>query len=184
MSSSLRSHGLQLARLLCPWNSPGKNTGVGCHPLLQSNFPSQGSNPGLLHCRQILYHLSYREVPASLLLLSPYISALSGAHPCVKCPLDLSNFLEEISSLSHYFVFLYFLALFTYKKAFLSLFAILWKLHSLGCIFPFLPCFLASLSSAIGKASSDSYLAFFHFFSFGMVLVTASCTMLQTSVCL
>ena len=43
----------------CPWNSPGKNTGVGGHFLLQRIFPIQGSNPGLLHCRQILYHLSH-----------------------------------------------------------------------------------------------------------------------------
>ena len=46
------------ARLLSPWNSPGKNTGVGCHSLLQGIFPTQGLNPGLLHSRQILYHLS------------------------------------------------------------------------------------------------------------------------------
>ena len=50
-------------RLLCPWDSPGKNTGVGCHALLQRIFPTQGSNPGLLHCRQILSHMSCREVP-------------------------------------------------------------------------------------------------------------------------
>ena len=43
-------------RLLCPWNSPGKNTGVHCHSLLQGIFLTQGSNPGLPHCRQILYH--------------------------------------------------------------------------------------------------------------------------------
>ena len=42
-------------RLLCPWNPPGKNTGAGCHSLLQGIFLSKGSNPGLLHCRQILY---------------------------------------------------------------------------------------------------------------------------------
>ena len=41
------------------WDSPGKNTGVGSHILLQGIFPTQGSNPGLLHCRQILYHLSH-----------------------------------------------------------------------------------------------------------------------------
>ena len=40
-------------------DSPGKNTGVGCHALLQGIFPTQESNPGLLHCRQILYQLSY-----------------------------------------------------------------------------------------------------------------------------
>ena len=43
----------------CPWNFPGKNTRVGCHFLLQGIFPTQGSNPALLHCRQILYHLSH-----------------------------------------------------------------------------------------------------------------------------
>ena len=36
-------------RLLCPWNSPGKNTRVGCHSLLQGIFPTEGSNPGFLH---------------------------------------------------------------------------------------------------------------------------------------
>ena len=41
---------------LCAWNSPGKNTGVDCHSLLQGIFLTQGSNPGLPHCRQILYH--------------------------------------------------------------------------------------------------------------------------------
>ena len=46
------------ARLLCPWDSPGKNTGVGCHFLLQGIFLTQGSNWGLLHCVQILYCLS------------------------------------------------------------------------------------------------------------------------------
>jgi len=41
--------------------SPGKNTGVGCHVLLQGIFATQGLNPGLLHCRQILYYLSHQE---------------------------------------------------------------------------------------------------------------------------
>ena len=43
------------------WDSPGKNTGVGCHFLLQGIFPTQESNLGLLHCRRILYWLSYEE---------------------------------------------------------------------------------------------------------------------------
>ena len=46
---SARPHGLQPARLLCPWDSPGQNTGVGSPSLLQGIFPTQGSNPGLLH---------------------------------------------------------------------------------------------------------------------------------------
>ena len=41
------------------WNSPGKNTGVGCHALIQGIFPTQGSNPCLPHCRWILYRLSH-----------------------------------------------------------------------------------------------------------------------------
>ena len=40
-----------------------ENTGVGCHSLLQGIFPTQGSNLGLLHCRQILYHLSHQGSP-------------------------------------------------------------------------------------------------------------------------
>ena len=52
-------------RLLCPWNSPGKNTGVGCHSQLQGIFPTQGPNPGLLHCRWILYYLRHQESPRS-----------------------------------------------------------------------------------------------------------------------
>ena len=49
---SLQPCGLQPVRLLLPWNSPGKNTGVGCHSRLQGIFPTQGYNLGLLHCRQ------------------------------------------------------------------------------------------------------------------------------------
>ena len=63
MSSSLRLHGLWPARLLCPWNSPGKDTGVGCCALLQGIFPTQGSNPGLPHCSWILYQLSNQGSP-------------------------------------------------------------------------------------------------------------------------
>ena len=58
VSNSLRPHGLQPTRILYPWNFPGKNTGAGCHFLLQVIFWTQGLNLGLLHCRQILYHLS------------------------------------------------------------------------------------------------------------------------------
>ena len=49
-----------------PGNSPGKNIGVGCHALLQGIFTIQGSNPGLSHCGQILYHLSRRGSPRIL----------------------------------------------------------------------------------------------------------------------
>ena len=52
MSDYVQHYGLQPARLLCPWYSPGKSTGVGCHALFQVIFPTQGLNPGLLHCRR------------------------------------------------------------------------------------------------------------------------------------
>ena len=58
MSDSLRPHGLY-----SPWISPGQNTGVASLSLLQGIFPTQGSNPGLPHGRQILYHLSPKGSP-------------------------------------------------------------------------------------------------------------------------
>ena len=57
MSDSLWPHGLYSS-----WNSPGQNTGVGSHFLLQEIFLTQGLKPCLLHCRQILYHWATREV--------------------------------------------------------------------------------------------------------------------------
>ena len=55
VSDSLRPYGLLPARLLCPWDSPDKNTGVGCHAFLQGIFPTQGLNPRFLLGRWILY---------------------------------------------------------------------------------------------------------------------------------
>ena len=65
MSNSLGPHGLQPTRLLQPWDFPRKNTGEGCHFLLQEVFLTQGLNPGLLHCRQILYPLSHHGSPCT-----------------------------------------------------------------------------------------------------------------------
>ena len=56
------TYGLQAARFLCPWDFPGGNTGVGYHSLIQGTFPSQGSNLGVLNCRQILYRLSHQRL--------------------------------------------------------------------------------------------------------------------------
>ena len=61
VSDSLWPHGLY-----SPWNSPGKNTGVASLSLLQRIFPAQGLNPGLLHCRWILYQLSHKRSPRML----------------------------------------------------------------------------------------------------------------------
>ena len=54
---------------LCLWDFPGKNTGVGCHALLQGIFPTQGLNPSLPHCRQILNCLSHRGKPKVIVSL-------------------------------------------------------------------------------------------------------------------
>ena len=67
VSNSLQSHGLQPTRLLCLRNFTGKTTVVSCHFLLQGIFPTQISNPGLPHCRQILYYLSHQGNPHSIL---------------------------------------------------------------------------------------------------------------------
>ena len=49
-----------------PWNSPGQNSGAGSLSLLQGIFPTQRSNPGLPHCRQILYQLDHKARPRIL----------------------------------------------------------------------------------------------------------------------
>ena len=64
-SHSAMSDSLQPCGLYSLWNSPGHNTGVGRLPLLQGIFPTQGSNPGLPHCRWILYQLSHRGSPCA-----------------------------------------------------------------------------------------------------------------------
>ena len=63
VSNSVWPYGLQPARLLCPWDSSGQNTGVGTCSRLRVIFPTWGSNSGLLHCRWILYHLSHQGSP-------------------------------------------------------------------------------------------------------------------------
>ena len=59
-------HGVAWFRLLHPWDFLSKSTGVGCHFPLQGIFLTQGSNPGLPHCRQTLYHLSHQGSLCSL----------------------------------------------------------------------------------------------------------------------
>ena len=125
MSDSVRPHRRQPTRLPRPWDSPGKNTGVGCHCLLQcmkvkresevaQSFPTlcdpwtaayqaplsigfsrqeywvrchfllqgilltQGLNPGLLHCRQMLYRLSHQKSPRSKRLLISWLQSPSA----------------------------------------------------------------------------------------------------------
>ena len=74
-----------------PWNSPGKSTGVGSHCFLQVIFPTQGLNPGLLHCRQILYHLSHHGGLSSTMLLYKHFPHVNNFTFClwkmyISCP--------------------------------------------------------------------------------------------------
>ena len=80
VSNSLQSHGLH-----SPWNSPGQNAGVGSLFLLQGIFPTQGSNPGLWHCRWILYQLSRKGSPIikSSSLITVIMDAIVFSKICV-----------------------------------------------------------------------------------------------------
>ena len=101
----------------------------------------------------------------------------------MTCSLGISNFLEEISNLSPSIVFLYFSLHWSLRKSFLSLLAIRWNSTFKWVYLSISPLpFTSVLFSAICKASSDSHFAFLHFFSLGMVLITASCTMSWTSI--
>ena len=93
-----------------PRNSPSQNTGVGSLSLLQGIFPTQGSNQDLLHCRRILYQLSYQEKPPSsgvlpnkpqdvaLLPVSGDLSALTKSHLPLPSKLSLSSAAEKSAS--------------------------------------------------------------------------------------
>ena len=78
------------SRLLFLWNSPGKNFGVGCHFLLQGIFLTQGLNPGLLHCRQLLYNLTHQGSPSHL-----HPQTLDKWHCQVACPFSISTLLRR-----------------------------------------------------------------------------------------
>ena len=71
------------ARLLCPWDSPGKNTGVSCHFLLQGIFPTQMSNPCLLHRRKILYTEPPFYIPSTNYLITNMIFSSVQSFSCV-----------------------------------------------------------------------------------------------------
>ena len=98
----------------------------------------------------------------------------------MKCSLGISNFLEEISSLSHSIVFLSFFALITEEGFLISPCYSLELCIQMGIAFLF--PFVFHFSSFHSKSSSDDYFAFLHCFSMGMVLIPVTCTMSQTSV--
>ena len=96
VSDSLRPHGLY-----SPWNSTDQNTGVGSRSFLQGIFPTQGSNPGLPHCRRIFfYQLSHKGSPLSKYRIQHCIFLISLN--CLLMRLRLSPachpFLEDAGS--------------------------------------------------------------------------------------
>ena len=116
-----------------------------------------------------------------LLLLGPYHFCPLLCPSYIKCSLGISSFLEEISSLSHSIAFLYFFALII-EEGFIIPCCSLELCIQMGYLsFSPLP-FSSLLFSAICKVSSDNHFALLHFFFLGMILITASCIMSQTSV--
>ena len=100
----------------------------------------------------------------------------------MKCSLDIFNFLEDISSHSHSLVLLYLFTLITEEGFLISLCFSLEFCIQMDISLLFSYASPSLLFSAICNASSDNHLAFLHFFLLGMVLIIASCTVLQTSV--
>ena len=80
LSDFLWPHGLLSTRVLCSWNFPGKNSGMDCHFLLQGIFLTQGLNLGLLHCRQILYHLSHQKVAVFMFITVSSLITIFNLH--------------------------------------------------------------------------------------------------------
>ena len=100
----------------------------------------------------------------------------------MTCSLGISNFLEEISNLSHSIVFLCFFALISEEDFLISPCYSLELCIQMGISYIFPLPFTSFLFSAIYKAFSKKHFAFLHFFFLGMALITVSCTMSLTSV--
>ena len=100
----------------------------------------------------------------------------------MKCSLHLSNFLEEISSLSHSLVFLYFFALITEEGFLISPCYSLELCIQMLIYFLFFFALASLLFTVICKASSENHFVFLHFFFFGMVLIPVSCAVSETSL--
>ena len=95
-SCSLISNSLQPHELKCPWNSPGQNTGVGSHSVLQGIFPTLESNPGLPHCKWILYQLSHQGSPR-ILKWGAYPFSKGSSQPRNWCLLHCKWILYQLS---------------------------------------------------------------------------------------
>ena len=87
VSNSLQPHGLYPARLLCPWGFSRQEYWSGLPCPFTGDLPTQGLNPGLLHCRQILCHLSHQGSPMQSIYIYVFIYIYT-IHTCACiCPL-------------------------------------------------------------------------------------------------
>ena len=87
-----------LTRFLQPWDFPGKNTGVGCHFLLQEIFPTQELNPGLLHCRQMLYHLSHQGRSMGCFIHSNFVKKAAGKEDIITSTVQMRKLWHLITN--------------------------------------------------------------------------------------
>ena len=172
MSDSVRPHRRQPTRLPCPWDSPGKNTGVGCHLLLQC-MKVKSESEVTQSCPTIV-------TPCTAAYQAPLSMGFSRQDYWSGFPLPSP---EEISGLSHSIVFLYFFALITEESFLISSCYSLELCIQMDISFLLLLCLLLLFFSQLFvKPPQTNILPFCIFFFLGMVLITSSCTMLQTSV--
>ena len=139
MSNCLRPCGLWPTRLLCPWDSPGKDTGVGCHLLLRGILPTQGSN--LLHWQVSSLPLSHLGSQPSL-LLDKFIFFLLGYWICLSRSIQgETGFINPLKKLYHLPLGQYLLRIFITEKSTWRLLpedSTLWHNHNYGIIYRFL----------------------------------------------
>ena len=108
ISDSVWAYGLQPARLLWIWDSPGKNTGVCCHAILQGTSLTQGLNPRLLNCRQILYCWATRKAFSefsccSVAVVSDSLWPHGLQHASLPCPSLSPGACSNLYPLSQWF---------------------------------------------------------------------------------
>ena len=166
------------ARLPHPWDSPGKNTEWVAISFSNARKLKVKGNL-LCHVRNLAWTAAYQAPPSMGFSRQEYWSGMPL--PSLKCSPGISNFLEEISSLSYSVVFLYFFVLIT-EEGFLISSCCSLQLCIKWIYLSFSPLLFTSIVfTAICKASSDRHFAFLHFFSMGIVLIPVSCIMSQTS---
>ena len=116
MSDSLLPHGLQDARLLCPWNSPGQNTGEGSHSFTRESSQDRGQTQVSL-CRMILYHLNHQGSPETLCLtqiLFSYILFQVLGYPIKRLWEALLN--PSLETSCSYFQLIIYLFIYFYRQ--------------------------------------------------------------------